>query len=87
MDLRYNKYLGLNHNYTENNCITLIDSIYKNILSIKKDFLKKKLLKKNILDLLNLKKEFIKVSKINADYENPYFNLAKCYLKKKNYNK
>ena len=61
-----------------------IDSIYKNKLSIKKDFLKKKLLKKNILDLLTLKKEFIKVSKINADYENPYFNLAKCYLKKKN---
>lgn len=33
MDLRYNKYLGLNHNYTENNCITLVDSIYKNELS------------------------------------------------------
>lgn len=33
MDLKYNKYLGLKHNYTEHNCITLIDSIYKNELN------------------------------------------------------
>ena len=33
MDLKYLKYLGLKHNYTEHNCITLIDSIYKNELN------------------------------------------------------
>ena len=33
MELKYNKYLGLKHNYTEHNCITLIDSIYKNELN------------------------------------------------------
>jgi len=32
MESKYLKYLGLKHNYTEHNCITLIDSIYKNEL-------------------------------------------------------
>jgi len=31
--LKYNKYLGIKHNYLEYNCITLIDSIYKNELN------------------------------------------------------
>jgi len=30
---KYLKYLGIQHNYLENNCITLIDSIYKNELN------------------------------------------------------
>lgn len=33
MELKYLKYLGIKHNYTENNCITLIASIYKNELN------------------------------------------------------
>jgi len=31
--LKYNKYLGIKHNYLETNCITLIDFIYKQELS------------------------------------------------------
>jgi len=30
---KYIKYIGIKHNYLENNCITLIDSIYKNELN------------------------------------------------------
>ncbi len=42
---------------------------------------------KNINDLKLLENDFLKINKINADYENAYFNLGKCYLIKKNYNK
>jgi len=62
-----------------------IDEIYKQIKKCKRKKNIKLVLKKNIYKIRQLKKKFQLISNLNADYENPYFNLARCYLKKKLY--
>ena len=57
------------------------------------EFYKKKnthlnlLIQKTLKKIIIQKSNFFLLFKLNADYENPYFNLARCYLKKNQYEK
>ena len=63
-----------------------IDFINKKSLSIKNENLNKFLIKK-INYFLLLDKKYKQIKKINANYENPYYNLGRCFFKKKQYHR
>ena len=44
-------------------------------------------IQKTLKKIIIQKSNFFLLFKLNADYENPYFNLARCYLKKNQYEK
>ena len=66
--------------------ITFLNEILNEFNKRKKNSLRL-FVQKNLKKIIKQKSNFVSLFKLNADYENPYFNLARCYLEKKQYEK